>query len=136
MHFGPHKISLSSHWEKITCLSLLIILAIGCKDDESTTINFSSPNQGDNFNLGDDIKLKLDISEDANVSSVAYFIDGKPINTGKFLDSALLKTANLSLLVSVISILESSLSQSCSAAALTFSKSQCLISELFNLAPS
>lgn len=96
MHFGPRKKYSLSLWGKINCIICLTVLLAACKG-ERTAINFSSPNQGDNFSLGDDIKLKLDISEDANVSSVAYFIDGKPINTSKSSDSALLKTANLPL---------------------------------------
>lgn len=96
MHFGPHRKSFLSFSRKLSCLSCLIILIAAC-NEKQTAVNFSSPNQGDNFNLGDDIKLKLDISENANVNSIAYFVDGKPINTGKSSDSAVLKTANLTL---------------------------------------
>ena len=96
MHFGPYRKSFLALLGKVNWIICLALLFAACKD-ERTAINFSSPNQGDNFYLGDDIKLKLDISENADVNSVAYFIDGKLINTGKPSDSALLKTANLPL---------------------------------------
>lgn len=96
MHFGPHKKSFLSLWGKVNLMICFTALFVACKD-ERTTINFSSPNQGDNFYLGEDIKLKLDISENENLNSVAYFIDGKPINTGKSSDLAVLSTVNLPL---------------------------------------
>jgi glutamine cyclotransferase len=96
MHFGPHKRSFLSLWVKVSYTICLAFLFAACKD-ERTVINFSSPNQGDNFYLGNDIKLKLDISENAKVNSVAYFVDGKPIGAVGSSDSALLKTAYLPL---------------------------------------
>ncbi|RZL31413.1 MAG: glutaminyl-peptide cyclotransferase, partial [Pedobacter sp.] len=96
MLFGPRKKTFLSLWGRINCIICLALLFASCKD-ERTAINFSSPNQGDNFYLGDEVKLKLDTSDNAIVNSVAYFIDGKAINTSKSSDSALLKTTNLPL---------------------------------------
>lgn len=96
MHFGPHKKSFLSHWGNITWLICLIVLLAAC-NDERTIINFSSPSQGDNIYLGDDIKIKLDLIANVKLDSVAYFVDGKMIAKSTSTDSVLLKTADLPL---------------------------------------
>ncbi|MES2445698.1 MAG: glutaminyl-peptide cyclotransferase [Bacteroidota bacterium] len=96
MHFGPHKKSFLSLWRNITCLVCLIVLLAAC-NDERTIINFSSPSQGDNINLGDNIKLKLDLTANVKLDSVAYFVDGKMIAKSTSTDFVLLKTADLPL---------------------------------------
>ena len=97
MHFGLPKNFILSLLIKVNCIICIVVLLLASCREKRTAINFSSPNQGDNFSLGDDIKLKLDISDDANISSIIYLIDGKPINTLKSSDSALLKTVNFPL---------------------------------------
>jgi len=97
MHFGPRKKSILSHWGKLVGLTFLIALTFGCGDDENVSIVFSKPNQGDNFNIGDEINIKLDVPKDAKIDSVIYFVDGNLLSKRPNADSILLPTTNLHL---------------------------------------
>ncbi|RZL47499.1 MAG: glutaminyl-peptide cyclotransferase [Pedobacter sp.] len=96
MHSGRPKNLISSYSGKIYCLIFLIVLTFGCKD-ETAVLSFSAPNQGDNFNSGDVIKIKLDFPKDVKIDSVVYLLDGKLIVKNNHADSIALPTSSLPL---------------------------------------
>lgn len=92
MHSGLLKKSI-----QIISLTFLVFFAIGCGDDENVSITFSTPNQGDNFNIGDEIHIKLDVPANTKVDSVIYLLDGKLLSKHANADSILLPSKNLQL---------------------------------------
>ncbi|RZK53590.1 MAG: glutaminyl-peptide cyclotransferase [Pedobacter sp.] len=80
----------------LTVIFISALALSSCKTDKSL-VSFSKPLQGDNFFLGDEIGVKLDISEGAKIDSVIYLMDGKAVAKSVNTDSVILKTANLSL---------------------------------------
>ncbi|TKC12274.1 glutaminyl-peptide cyclotransferase [Pedobacter polaris] len=90
MHFGLLNKSI-----KLITIAFLVVLAFGCRDDENVLITFSTPNQGDNFNVGDEVKIKLDVPKNIKIDSVVYMLDGKLISKHINADSILLPTKNL-----------------------------------------
>lgn len=96
MHFGRANKHTLSHWIVTCCLFFLISLTFSCKDDH-VAITFSAPNQGDNFNSGEEIKIKLDVPEGVKIDSVYYLLDGKVIGNHPNSDSILLATKDLPL---------------------------------------
>ena len=97
MRFGLHKKPILSHWEQLICLFFLLVLVAGCREDENISITFSKPSQGDNFNIGENINIKLDVPKNVKVDSVTYLVDGKLISKNTAVDSMSLPTANLPL---------------------------------------
>jgi len=84
-----------------TLLSLAFIFIVAltissCKTDKSL-VSFSQPLQGDNIFLGDDVNVKLDITEGEKIDSVIYLIDDKVVAKTSNADSVLLGTGSLSL---------------------------------------
>lgn len=97
MHFGLLKKSIISPLGKLIGLAFIIALTFSCSNDESVSIVFSKPNQGDNFNIGDQINIKLDVPKDVKIDSVTYLLDGKLLSKHANADSVLLPTTNLPL---------------------------------------
>lgn len=96
MHFGHPK---KSNFLKFSITAIVIFLQtliFACKP-EATYLTFSSPSQGQNFNIGDEILVKLDLPKSATVDSVSYLIDGVLIESTANADSISLATKNLSL---------------------------------------
>lgn len=96
MHFGLANKSKLSDWTVICCLLLATSFIFSCKNDH-VAITFSTPNQGDNFNAGEEIKIKLDLPDGVKVDSVYYLLDGKLIGKKSNADSILLNTKDLPL---------------------------------------
>ena len=95
MHSGLPKKTLSAF---ICSLILLIGICLSCNDTaDIKSISFAFPSQGDNFNIGENIKVKLNIPEGENIEFVNYLIDGKLVTVKKNPDSILLPTNNLPL---------------------------------------
>jgi glutamine cyclotransferase len=87
MHFGLRKF----------LLLIFLIVAFGCKNKKDTSLSFSAPYDGQNFNLGDEFFIKLDVDKDFKVDSISYWVDGKLIATRKNADSLRFNTKNLTL---------------------------------------
>ena len=81
MHFGLPKKSFLSQWGIIFSFVILTCITFGCKDEKDISLSFSAPEQGQNFNAGDEIKIQLDAAKDAKISSVVYLIDSTIIST-------------------------------------------------------
>lgn len=95
MHFGHPKKSI---FLKFSFLIVSIVtLLFACKQESATYLSFSSPSQGQNFNIGDDIQIKLDVPSSAKIDSIIYLIDGTLIERTANADSVSLPTKNLSL---------------------------------------
>ncbi len=97
MHSGLLKKTFSSQWGIILSLVVLTTLIFGCGDEEKMSLTFSTPDQGQNFNVGDEIKIKLEAPKDVKVDAVVYLIDSTVIATKNNLDSVLLPTKGLPL---------------------------------------
>lgn len=87
MHFGLRKY----------LLFFFIIAVLGCQDKKETSPSFSSPYDGQNFNLGDEFWIQLDVSKELEIDSATYLVDGKLMGKRKNLDSVSLNTKNLTL---------------------------------------
>lgn len=83
-------------FNSLVLISLFALLFSACKSDKAI-VSFSKPLQGDNFNLGDDVDLKLDIPTGEKLDSVIYLVDGKVVAKSANADSIALKTADLTL---------------------------------------
>lgn len=97
MHFGLPKKYFLPHCAIIICLAFFIGVTLGCSDNDKVALVFSSPNQGDNFNAGDKVKIKLDVPKTVSIDSVVYLLDGKLISKHADADSISLLTKNLPL---------------------------------------
>lgn len=96
MHFGHPKKSSILKFSIIAVVVFLQTLFFACKQ-EASYLTFSSPSQGQNFNIGDDILVKLDLPKSATVDSVSYLIDGVLVKSTANADSISLATNNLAL---------------------------------------
>lgn len=101
MHSGLPKKTFLPQWG-IALSVIIACVAFGCKDKDMS-LTFSAPSQGQNFNAGDEIKIKLDVPEDANISKVVYLMDSTVITTKNNADSVLLPTKGLPLGYKMIS---------------------------------
>jgi glutamine cyclotransferase len=97
MHFGLPNKSFLSQWGIILSFSMLACIAFGCKDEEKISLTFTAPEQGQNFNAGDEINIKLDAPKDAKISKVVYLLDSTIISTKNNADQVLLPTNGLPL---------------------------------------
>lgn len=97
MHFGLFKINKFLRLSFLITVVFLQLILFACKEETTSYLSFSSPSQGESFNLGDKIKVKLDLPKSAEIDSVIYFIDGKFIQRVANTDSVLLSTENLTL---------------------------------------
>lgn len=86
MHFGPHKV----YHIPLFAVLIVLFLSSGCKEQPGVYLSFKSPQQGETFKSGDEIKISLEIVPTTAIKSVRYLIDGKPI-------AANFSTQNLSL---------------------------------------
>lgn len=96
MHFGQPKKSSFLKFSIIAIVIFLQTLFFACKQ-EAAYLTFSSPSQGQNFNIGDDILVKLDLPKSAKIDSITYLVDGILIKSTANADSISLATKNLSL---------------------------------------
>ncbi len=96
MRFGHPKKSRFLKFSIIAIVVFLQMLFFACKQ-ETSYLTFSSPSQGQNFNIGDDILVKLDLPKSAAVDSASYLIDGVLIERAANADSISLNTKDLSL---------------------------------------
>lgn len=95
MHFGLSK---KKNFFKFLLIAVLIqTFFFACKQDSNNYISFSSPSQGQSFNVGDDVQIKLDLPTSAQVDSVTYFLDGTLIRKTANADSISFATKDLSL---------------------------------------
>lgn len=92
MHFGLPK---KSRW--VIHFLLLCTVISSCKNEQKVLLNFSSPNQGDAFFLGENVNIKLDVPENVKIDTAVYLIDGKQFATGLGANAVTLPTANLPL---------------------------------------
>ena len=97
MHFDQIKKKSFLNFSIIAIVVFLQTLFFACKNDSNAYLTFSSPSQGQNFNIGDDIQVKLDVPQSAKIDSITYLIDGALIEKTTNADSILLTTNNLSL---------------------------------------
>ncbi|MBY0542631.1 MAG: glutaminyl-peptide cyclotransferase [Sphingobacteriaceae bacterium] len=97
MHFGLPRKNIFFKFSIIVIVIFLQTLFFACKEDSTNYLTFSSPSQGQSFNIGDEIKIKLDINQPAKVDSVIYLLDGKLIWEASNADSISLPTKDLSL---------------------------------------
>jgi glutamine cyclotransferase len=97
MHFGPRKKKNVIKFLFVALVICLQALLFSCKEDPNTFLTFSSPSQGQNFNIGEDILVKLDLPKSAQVDSVSYLIDGVLVKSRANADSISLATQNLAL---------------------------------------
>lgn len=97
MHFGRVKKILIKA-TPVICLLFNLLLVLSCKEQSSGTgLSFKSPEQGQGFSRGDEIKVALDIPEGIQVTSATYLLDGKELgatNDGKGIS---INTGDLSL---------------------------------------
>jgi glutamine cyclotransferase len=97
MHSGLPKINSFPPFYQLMLL-LFISLALSCDDRKANrSITFESPNQGDTFDVGEEIKVKLNVPEAEAVAMVKYLIDGKIFATKANQDSVLLASTSLPL---------------------------------------
>lgn len=78
MHFGPIHKSKTGLCQLIGFV-ILLTLAFGCKEKREPSFAFASPNQGQNFNWGEDIQLQLELPKEVKVDEISYVLDGKII---------------------------------------------------------
>ncbi len=97
MHFGPIKNNKSLKSFLLIVVFFLQMIFFSCKDEQTTYLSFSSPTQGQVFNVGDNVNIKLDLPQSAKVDSVTYLLDGVLIQKLTNADSISLATKDLSL---------------------------------------
>jgi len=102
MHFGLPKKKMNTQLTKFGIIALFCCL-IGCKSETTNTLSFLAPEQGQNFNAGETVNIKLDLPKDVNPQSISYFIDGKLIDQKNNADSVSLSTKGLALGYRIIS---------------------------------
>ncbi len=99
MHFGlPRKNTFF-----ITIIIFLQTLFFACKEESKHYLSFNSPNQGQVFYIGDEVKIKLDVDPSIKVDSAIYFLDGKLLGKYANADSISLPTKDFSLGYKLIS---------------------------------
>jgi glutamine cyclotransferase len=97
MHFGQD----STPKTLITLCSLLLLMSVtlfSCKDkDQSPTIGFKSPGQGQELKLGEAVNLELDVPAGSTLNKITYLVDGKEVGSTKDASPFNLKTDSLNL---------------------------------------
>jgi glutamine cyclotransferase len=77
MHFGLPK-NKTLILVQLSIVVGFILCLTACRDkDKSSYVTFASPEQGKNYNAGDDVPIILDIPKDVKVDQYAYFLDNK-----------------------------------------------------------
>ncbi len=95
MHFGQsHKRLIPI---KFFILMSLCSILIACEDKNTSFLTFSSPIQGQSFNVGDTINVKLDFDDNTKIDSVSYLIDGNLVIHKENADSIEIMTNDLAL---------------------------------------
>ncbi|QNK62545.1 glutaminyl-peptide cyclotransferase [Pedobacter sp. PAMC26386] len=100
MHFGQ-----TNTLVKLPKLILLICafagitFVISCKNtgSHSTALSFKTPEQGQGYGLGEDVKVQLDIPADDKINSINYLLDGKTVGTKNNGEALTIKTGDLPL---------------------------------------
>ncbi|MGF1923866.1 MAG: glutaminyl-peptide cyclotransferase [Bacteroidia bacterium] len=87
MHFGPYR---------IVCIALLLIYT-SCKNSETVTLTFKSPDQGQTVKVGDEIDVAVGLPPSTSIKSIEYLIDGKLFSAKKDSSSVKLPTKDLKL---------------------------------------
>lgn len=90
MHFGQYKPKL------IVFIALLLTLS-GCKNSESFTLSFTSPDPGQTVKIGDEIAISIDVPASVSLKSINYLLDGKLISTKQDSKPVRLPTRDLKL---------------------------------------
>ena len=97
MHFGLLNLTFMKN-KLFPIVLVLISIAFGCKEKSKQYLTLSSPYQGQNFNLGEDVKLQIDLPADgAKIDEVTYLIDNKTIGSYKNNNEVTLTTKGLKL---------------------------------------
>lgn len=100
MHSGQVKKIMSlSKLALSACLLLSVSLVISCKNSApvGTGVSFKSPEQGQSFPLGTEVKVALEAPSGSNITSAVYTLDGKPVATKNNGDPVAISTTGLSL---------------------------------------
>lgn len=97
MHSGHYKINTKSFLRKGVLIIFAAALFACNREAGINSIYFATPGQGDNYNAGAEIHLKLNIPEEMTVTSVQYLIDHKLIAARKNGDSVTIPTRDLPL---------------------------------------
>ncbi len=97
MHFGLFKNNKFLRFSLLIVVVFLQMILFSCKEEPTNYLSFSSPTQGEVFNIGENVKIQLDLPQSAKVDSVTYLLDGVLIEKSANADSISLDTKNLSL---------------------------------------
>jgi len=83
----------------LICLLTGIAFVISCKNSGSQTqvLSFKTPEQGQGYGLGEDVKVQLDVPADEKISNISYLLDGKVVGTKNDATALTIKTDSLSL---------------------------------------
>jgi glutamine cyclotransferase len=95
MHFGQLKKNTSLNFS-ILFLGFWCLFS-GCEGKKPNNITFETPYQGQNFNAGDQVNLKLALTKEQKAIAVKYFLDGKEIPARENQESIKLETDQLPL---------------------------------------
>lgn len=88
MHFGLRKLSF---------YGIIVVFLSACTNKKQSTTRFSSPYDGQNYNLGDTFFIKLEVDKAFKADVISYWVDGKLIATSRTTDSIPFQTKNLTL---------------------------------------
>lgn len=97
MHFGPTKKRTTFLYQITICMGLAMSFMLGCKDKSEPSFTFVTPNQGQNYNWGEDIPLQIDVPKEVKVDEITYLIDQKVIGTSRNNQVMKLSTKDLKL---------------------------------------
>ncbi|KQB99510.1 glutamine cyclotransferase [Pedobacter sp. Hv1] len=97
MHFGPTKKRVSYLYPFIICMAFALSFLPSCKQKSEPSFTFDTPNQGQNYNVGENIPLKIIIPEEVKVDEITYLIDNKTIGVAQHNEPISLPTKDLKL---------------------------------------
>lgn len=98
MHSGLLKLRYMLMKSKLL-LTLLCLMTIifSCKEKNKSYLTLSTPYQGQNFNVGEEIKLQIDLPEATKIDEITYLIDNKLIGSYKNNNEVILPTLEMKL---------------------------------------
>lgn len=72
---------------------------VSCQGDsnQSSSLGFKLPEQGQTYGLGEEVKVQLDVPAETKISNVSYLLDGKAIGSKNNSEAFAIKTGDLSL---------------------------------------
>lgn len=97
MHFGPYRIIFAA----------FLLIYSSCKNSETVTLTFKSPDQGQTVKIGDEIDVAVGLPPNTSIKSIEYLMDGKLFSTKKDSSSVKLPTKDLKLGYRLISAIVS-----------------------------